>query len=97
MLQSEEKDGKLYCIFTGSQNTPACQEIEAGLYAKIDALKLPVVFDLKGVEFVGSMFLRICLTVLQKVSAEKFAVVNIQPSVKKVFKIAGFDKQVKLD
>jgi hypothetical protein len=32
MLQSEEKDGKLYCTFTGSQNTPACQEVEAGLY-----------------------------------------------------------------
>jgi anti-anti-sigma factor len=97
MLDIQEKDGKLCCIFTGSQNTATCQAATAGLYDKIDAAKLPVVFDLKDVDFVGSMFLRICLTVLQKVGPAQFTVVNIQPAVKKVFKIAGFDKQVRLE
>ncbi|MDD2709407.1 MAG: STAS domain-containing protein [Verrucomicrobiae bacterium] len=97
MLQIQEKDEKLFCVFSGPQNTPACKELEADLLARLKATQLPVVFDLQTVEFVSSMFLRLCLMAVQKVGAEKFSVTNTQPPVKKVFKIAGFDKQIKIE
>jgi anti-anti-sigma factor len=94
MVQFQEKDGKLFCSFTGSLNTAACQAIEAELAAKVDAAKLPVVFDLQGVDFVGSMFLRLCLLTIKKVQAKDFLIINTSPTVKKVFKIAGFDQSL---
>ncbi|MBM3858882.1 MAG: STAS domain-containing protein [Verrucomicrobia bacterium] len=92
MIQFQEQDGRLICSFTGPLDTAVCQRMEAELMAKVDAARLPVVFDLNGVDFIGSMFLRLCLMVIKNVQANNFRLMNMKPPVKKVFKIAGFDQ-----
>lgn len=49
----------------------------------------PLTFDLAGVSFVASSFLRTVLTVYRAKSQEGFKIINVQPEVKKVFKMAG--------
>ena len=56
----------------------------------------PVVFDMKDVTFVSSMFIRICLQVYKQMGANRFQVINLSPDVKKVFKIAGLDQQLNI-
>lgn len=92
MLEFQEKDGKLVCVFKGALNTEACWEVEKELYAKIGAGGQAVIFDLQGVDFVASAFLRICLTAYKKVGGDNFYIVNLRPGVKRVFKISGFDQ-----
>ena len=97
MTQYLEQAGKLHCIFTGSLSTVVCQELQTEVTAKVEAAKLPVVFDMKDVDFVGSMFLRICMMVNRIVGAKNLSIVNLRPLVKKVFKIAGFDENLTLE
>ncbi len=90
MVRFFAESGKLRCAFVGSLNTFKCLELEKELYARIRADKLPVVFDLQDVDFIASAFLRICLTVYKEVGQDRLAIVNLQPAVLTVFKIAGF-------
>jgi len=50
-----------------------------------------IVFDLTGVEYIASGFLRLCLSAAKSVPNGRFSIVNTDPAVKKVFKIAGLD------
>ena len=84
------ENGKLRCAFVGSINTLKCLELEKELYARIRAEKLPVVFDLRDVDFIASAFLRICLTMHKELGQDRLTLVNLQPAVLTVFKIAGF-------
>lgn len=53
---------------------------------------LKVVFDLQGVDYIASLFIRNCLLVAKAVEKENFSIVNTDHQVKKVFIIAGLDK-----
>ena len=90
MLEFVQEEGELRCVFAGALNTTQCSEIEEGLFAKVDEAGLPVVFDLKAVDYVSSAFLRLCVGVGKRAGAGKFTVANTQPGVKKVFMISGF-------
>lgn len=52
---------------------------------------LAVIFDLKGVEYISSAFLRLCLSAAKSVRKGGFSIINTEPQVMKVFKIAGLD------
>lgn len=58
---------------------------------------LQVIFDLGKVEYIASAFLRICITVAKRQDIEGFTVVKCNPSVKKIFSIAGLDKVMAID
>jgi anti-anti-sigma factor len=94
MVQSTQKNGKLVFQFLGRLDTAECARIEGEVLQKAQADGLPVVFDLAGVQFVASAFLRLCLVVGQKVAGSRLTLVNVSPPIKKVFKIAGLDKLV---
>lgn len=96
----------LTCTFSGRMDGSHSQESEETIHkelagitgqdqkdvggaAQIDTLK--VVFDLGEVEYVSSSFLRLCLTVDRRLKKDNFSVVNTNPFIKKVFKIAGLD------
>jgi len=51
---------------------------------------------MQDVDYVASAFLRMCLKVVKEVGPRNFSVINVHPNVKKVFKIAGFDKQLSI-
>ncbi len=54
---------------------------------------LKAVFDLEGVDYIASAFIRICVKASKTLKKENFSIVNTDPQVKKVFKIAGLDEQ----
>jgi len=89
MVRITPQDEKLHCAFEGSLNTITCLELEKELLTRIREAKLSVEFDMQKVDFVASAFLRICLMVFKEVGAAHFSIINLQPAVKTVFKIAG--------
>jgi anti-anti-sigma factor len=50
-----------------------------------------VAFDMAQVTYVASSFLRICLKAARLAGPGNLSFLSLDPSVKKVFKIAGFD------
>jgi anti-anti-sigma factor len=50
---------------------------------------LKIVFDLKGVDYVASSFLRLSLVAAKSLQKGNFSIINADPQVLKVFKIAG--------
>ena len=88
------EDPTLVCTFMKRLDTAICQEIENDLFSKVQNTKIPVVFNMQDVDYVASSFLSICLRVAKKVGTENFSIINVHPNVKKVFKIAKFDKQL---
>jgi anti-anti-sigma factor len=77
-------------------DTLACQEYERLIHPKIESAAKAVTFDLAGVGYIASSFLRICLRTAQAVGKENLAISNCAPEIKKVFKIAGLDKQLSI-
>ena len=53
--------------------------------------ELRVVFDLSGVEFVASAFLRICMATARRLEGARFSVVSTSPGLRKLFAVAGLD------
>ena len=86
----------LVCCFSEQLDTDNCMKIEDELLKKVCDAKMAVVFDLEAVNYVSSAFLRICLRVLKEVGEKNLSIVNVRSDVKKVFKIAGFDKQINI-
>ncbi len=92
MFKTEVKEGKLTINFEGRMDTATCSSIEAEVNGNVEKADGPVVFDLKGVDFVSSAFLRICISAAKKKGAGNLQVLNAVPAIKKVFKIAGMDQ-----
>ncbi len=94
MVEYKLEDGKLVCLFLKNMETENCVNCEKELFEKIRESKSAVIFDLKEVNYIASMFLSMCLRTLKEPAAESFCLINVQPNVKKVFKIAGIDKHL---
>ena len=91
MVSISQQDGTLVCSFTGRLDTADCGNFEERLDGAVEGTELPVAFDMAGVDFVSSMFLRICIRTFQRVGRERFMLMNVSPAVKKVLKIAALD------
>ena len=87
---------KLICRFEGRMDTIQCQATEKEIFEKIQSVGTPIVFDLEKVAYIASSFLRICLRASKEIGAERFSLIHVCPEVKKVFKIAGFDRQINI-
>jgi anti-anti-sigma factor len=92
MLTFKEADGTITVSFPKTMNTPVCTQIEDELVETIYKKNQNIIFDMQGVEFISSMFLRLCQMVNKTVGKEKFELINISPNVMVVFKIAGYDQ-----
>ncbi len=89
-----ESPGTLPCRFPVRLDTSTCQALEGSVRDRIATTPHAVVFDLTGVDYVSSAFLRLCQIVYKQVEGERFRISNASPLVTRVFKIAGFDKLV---
>jgi anti-anti-sigma factor len=87
-------DGALICTFTGRLDTKTCTDLEADLLARVQEAGQPVVFDLGTVDYVASMFLRLCLQVSRWVGPDRFRISHVLPQVLRVFKIASLDSMI---
>ncbi len=81
---------QLVCSFSGKMDTASCINLKDSLSDKIkDHNDQAVVFDMKKVDYISSSFLRLCA--ITEVAAQSFSVVGTNPTVKRVFMIAGLD------
>ncbi|HJO95166.1 MAG TPA: STAS domain-containing protein [Victivallales bacterium] len=81
--------------FDKRMDSTKCMDAEDKIMTEIEGAN-EIVFDLNGVEYIASSFLRLCGKVSYKVGTENFSITNVEPSVKKVFKIAGLDKKLNI-
>lgn len=86
------ENGKLVVSFSERMDTIQCQAIEKALQDQINQRDLPVVFDLKGVSYIASMFLRLCIQAIKKCGEQNFSFIHAEPPIKKVIKMAGYDQ-----
>jgi len=93
MFNHQIKDKQLIVKFTGRMDTQASQLDESELYKIIEENNdKSCAFDLADVDYIASAFLRICLTAAEKLGHSNFSIINVQPQIKKIFKVAGIDK-----
>jgi anti-anti-sigma factor len=97
MFSLYEQERSLTVVFSGRLDTSECLEADARLEAAVGAAGGSVEFDLGGVDYVASLFLRICVRTARQVGPGRFSIVNVGPSVKKVFKIAGLDEYLRVE
>lgn len=91
------KDKVFTCSFFEKMDTNNCLKCKDDVYAKVHETKLPVVFDMKDVTYVSSTFLTMCVHVIKEKGHENFKLINTPPEIKRVFKIAGFDKYITVE
>jgi anti-anti-sigma factor len=91
MVQYQETEESLVAIFSGRLDTVFCQDSEQQVMERVRAAGGRVEFDLAKADYVASAFLRLCLQAAKALGKDRFAVVRVNPFVKKVFKIAGMD------
>ncbi len=90
-------EDRLVIGFAAHMDTARCVRVEADVRAAVTKPDRPVVFDLAGVDFISSSFLRLCIYAFQQAGEQGFRVVHAGPSVKRVFKIAGLDAMLEAD
>jgi len=96
MINYNSTEEKLVCIFSGKLDSAECQNWESELTEKVNEAENAVVFDMKDVVYIASSFLRICIQVPKLIGSENFSLINVSPHVRKVFKLAGFDKHLNI-
>ncbi|NLS96776.1 MAG: STAS domain-containing protein [Planctomycetaceae bacterium] len=91
----EPREARIY-RFESCMDTVACERIEPELQASLAEGEASVVFDLAGVKFVSSAFLGLCVRAYQKTCQFGFEMINVEPTIKRVFKIAGLEDMLKV-
>ncbi|MDD5630138.1 MAG: STAS domain-containing protein [Elusimicrobia bacterium] len=91
MFNIAKADGRLVVTFPERMDTLACEQHAHRIDEEVSQAQEPVTFDLAGVIYVSSSFLRICLRTAQAAGQDRFAMANVAPEVRKVFKIAGLE------
>lgn len=96
MVNFNMVEAKLVLTFPKKVDTAMCSEFEAELVEKMKIENINIVFDMEGVEYIASSFLRICLETAKQIGTERFKLINVPSFVLKVFKVAGLDSQLNL-
>ena len=88
-IAETETQGLALATPKGRLDTAAAPEVEARLLALLG--RSGVLVDMAGVRFVSSAGLRVLLKAA-KATGRAFAVCGLQPPVREVFEISGFDR-----
>ncbi len=95
-MEIKECDGKLVCPLEGHFDTVRSQELEALLRAH-PASAQAVEFQMQGVTYVCSAFLRVCVFTARSCGPGRFTLQGITPPIKRVFSIAGLSSLLGCD
>jgi anti-anti-sigma factor len=87
-MSIDESDGRLVCTLEGHFDTAQSQRLEAELKARLKPSQA-VTFDMQGVTYVCSNFLRVCVMVAKAAGAGHFRLLGVSPPIKRVLKMAG--------
>ncbi len=93
--------GTNYIRFEGKLTSDRCRELQVKTAAEIADLlfahpQARLAFDLEGVDFIVSAFIRICLMTARQLPKGNFTIVHCRPEVRKIFAVAGLDKLIEL-
>ena len=88
MSELGKTNREVVCNFKKRMDTQECNNVETEILDSVKGAEA-VVFDLSGVEYIASSFLRICGKTAKKVKTKKFTIINASSQVMKVFKISG--------
>lgn len=99
-FQFDSAGRSLVCRFAGDMNSETCAEAAKLVDGKLAEAcgpskpdpSLKVVFDLKGVEYASSVFLRIVVKTAKQVKRGNFTIANTNPFLKDVFRTAGLEQ-----
>lgn len=97
MAAKEIINNCLVFTFPHHINTIYCQENEATILESTGKEVLPVEFDMHDVDYICSSFLRICIQILKQRGKESYRLTHCTPGIKKVFKIAGYDRLMRIE
>lgn len=95
MQLRETREGDIYIIeISGRMDTINSKEIEAKLDSLLENNNAKIIIDLAAVDYISSVGLRVLLAALKKQREQKgsMKLVSLQPFVKDIFKMTGFDK-----
>ncbi|MBM4159154.1 MAG: STAS domain-containing protein [Ignavibacteria bacterium] len=105
-IEYDKERNKTSLLFDGRMDTLTSQEAKVKIdnhflelfkdFKDRQNIDHDVIFDLRDVSFVSSMFLRLCVEYSQKIQDGKFSIINTDPFVKKTFKISGLDEKLNL-
>ena len=84
-----QQDNKIICTLSGHFDTVKSEELTSALRLWLNVPN-PIVFDMTGVTYICSAFLRTCVQTAKGVGAENFILRNPTPQIKRVFQTAGF-------
>jgi Anti-anti-sigma regulatory factor (antagonist of anti-sigma factor) len=96
MVNINSENAKLVLTFPKKIDTAVCGTFENELNEKLKTSQADVIFDLSGVEYIASSFLRICVDVAKKTGKDNFLLKNVPPFVEKVLKVAGLEEQLNI-
>jgi anti-anti-sigma factor len=97
MVEYIKDEESLKCIFSGRINTTDAESLENDLIDNIQHCGTKVVFDFANLEYVASMFLRVCVKAARVVRLGKIKVINAHEDIKHIFEITGFDKLMEIE
>lgn len=86
----------LTCILNGKMDTLNASILESEIDKNLKENITSITFDLKDVDYISSAFLRIVIKTVKALGKENFTVLNVQPSIMKVFKIANLTEIIKI-
>ena len=93
---SKYESGVVVFTFSKCMDTSKCLGSEEAVMKAIDDAE-KVIFNLDGVDYIASSFLRLCSKASDKVKSENFSMINVTPAIKRVFKIAGLAERLNLN
>ncbi len=94
MFNHTIENGILTCAFTGRQDTLTCTRWQPDFKNILDTFEGNIIFDMTEVDYICSLFLRICLETAKNLNTKSFRIINTTDNVKKVFEVAGFDNMM---
>ena len=97
MLKYVTENDSFICVFGGRLDTADTGKIEDELLDKIQHCGLNVVFDFTNLEYVASMFLRLCVKAARITAGNKIKVINANDEIKHIFSMTGFDKLMDIE
>jgi len=97
MVEYKKESGCLNCVFFGRIDTAEAGNIENELIDQIQHCGTPVIFDFSDLEYIASMFLRVCVKAARVVHCGKIKIVNAHKDIKHIFEMTGFDKLMEIE
>ena len=103
-IEANRETESVIFYFLGRMDTEVSAELSGFVQSSLKKLTsdgfnkktLKVVFDLDGVTYVSSFFLRVIFVVLREIEKGNFSVINASQQVNSILKLSGLDKVTKI-